>query len=118
MVEVVLYAVTGLILVACGKLAVSARRAYRQTILAQEKSDWAYNQSVRALAQLHSNDTDKILAGLQTIVMLNDYEIRVAAFVRLTELARSDNAVVRQHAEIALSRLSTPAGDQTAPPQD
>lgn len=118
MVEALLYTISGVLVGVCVKLAWSVRRTYQLTKLTQEKAEWAYSQSVRALDQLHSDDTDKILAGLQTIVMLNDFEIRVTAFARLAELARSDNALIRHHAEIALNRLSSTPDNITRPRLD
>ena len=108
MVEALLYTFAAALFGACVYLGLAARRKYRNAELDQQKAEWVYTQSVRAVEQIHSDDVDMILAGLQTLAMLSDYEILVMALARLTELAQSDNVLIKQHAEIAIRKISAP----------
>jgi len=105
MIENLLYLGSGFLLSVCLFLAFAALRTYRSAKQDREKIEWVYNQIKRALAQIESEDENEILAGLQTIAMLSEPTIRFKALSRLTELAQSDNPLIKNYAKVAIQKL-------------
>lgn len=66
---------------------------------------WLRHQIARAVDQLGSTDTDEILAGLQTLAMLNDPVVRAAAREQVMRLTNSDDDDVARQAKSTLDRL-------------
>lgn len=107
MVEVLLYLVGAVILVVGAYTAYAAWHAYHEARAGQKKVQWAVGQLERAIDQINSNDDDVILAGLQTLSMLNMPEVRIKALGRLTELLRSSNPMIVKHAEANIRKVTS-----------
>jgi hypothetical protein len=108
MLVLVLY-LAGLILLFLGVyIVLASRRPYREAKLRQKKIDWALSQLERALEQTESDDDKEVLAGLQTLSVMNIPEVRPKVFQRLNELTKSKNTIVAMCAEAAIMNLSNP----------
>lgn len=107
MVYILLYLGSAVILCVGAYSAYAAWRAYRETKAQHEKIRWAMEQMERAIKQIHSEEDDVILAGLQTLSILNMPEVRVKALGRLTELTRSPNEMIVKHAEANICKVTS-----------
>jgi hypothetical protein len=106
MVETLLY-LSGLAVIVIGVcIAFAARRAYREAKQGQEKLKWATEQLETAIDQINSDDDIVILAGLQTLSMLNMPDVRLKALGRLTELLRSPNPLIVKLAEANIQKVT------------
>lgn len=121
----VLFALSGVFLCVAAFLAFQAVRTWRelrannseiakkyQNLRKKRKEvSEAMRQLERALAQLETGTEDQILAGLQTLSVLNNPALRVKAIGRLTELAQSDNPLIARQAGVTIKRLSADEGE-------
>src|ERR1051326_8119664 len=67
---------------------------------------WVLRQLERALAQLNSNQDATVLAGLQTLCVLNDNAAKLYAIPRVAQLTHSTNATIAKEARQTLMRIS------------
>lgn len=81
-------------------------RAYREAIDNQKKIQWAVEQMERAIDQINTSNDAAIIAGLQTLSMLNVPNLRVRALPRLKELTHNANENIAKHAEANLKKLT------------
>lgn len=107
MVYILLYLAGAVILCVGAYSAYAAWRAYHETKAQQEKIRWATEQMERAIKQICSEDEGVILAGLQTLSMLNMPEVRIKALSRLTDLTRSPNDMIVKHAEANIVKVTS-----------
>lgn len=107
MVYILLYLSGAVILCVGAYSAYAAWRTFRETNAQQKKIRWATEQMERAIRQIYSEDEDVILAGLQTLSMLNMPEVRIKALSRLTDLTRNSNEMIVKHAEANISKVTS-----------
>lgn len=81
-------------------------RAYKEAIANQRKIQWAVVQMERAIDQINTTNDDVIIAGLQTLSMLNVPNLRLRALPRLKELTHNSNENIARHAEANLKKLT------------
>lgn len=81
-------------------------RAYREAMAKQKKLQWAVEQMERAIDQINSHDQDIIIAGLQTLSMLNVPDLRLRALPRLKELTQNSNELIARHAQANMSKVA------------
>lgn len=84
-------------------------RAYREAIANQRKIQWAVVQMERAIDQINTSNDDVIMAGLQTLSILNVPNLRLRALPRLKELTNNSNENIAKHAEANLKKLTNDA---------
>lgn len=80
--------------------------AYREAMAKQKKLQWAVEQMERAIDQINSHDQDVIIAGLQTLSMLNVPDLRLRALPRLKELTQNSNELIARHAQANMSKVA------------
>jgi biopolymer transport protein ExbB/TolQ len=83
--------------------------AYREAKAKQKKIEWAVAQADRAIEQINSDADDIIIAGLQTLSMLNVPEARLKALRRLSELTHSSNQLIVTHADANIEKVTNSA---------
>src|SRR6185369_16316890 len=81
-------------------------RAYREAMSKQKKLQWAVEQMERAIDQINSHDQDVIIAGLQTLSMLNVPDLRLRALPKLKELTQDSNELIARHAQANMSKVA------------
>lgn len=87
-------------------LAIGTIKRRRQAISNHENVAWLEDQLQRALRQIYSTNEDDILAGFQTLSMLNDPKSRLKALDRVSELMNDDsNPRIARQAEITYRRI-------------
>ena len=90
-------------------------RTHRKAAEAHEQVEAVLKQLERALQQIHSHDEDEILAGLQTMSVLND-PIRLEGLSRLVELAHNANPLIARQATATVEKIRNSATkSRTAP---
>ncbi|HEV7683066.1 MAG TPA: hypothetical protein VGO68_13135 [Pyrinomonadaceae bacterium] len=89
-----------------GYITFAAWRAYREAHTHQEKIQWAIGQMERAMDQINSPDDSIVLAGLQTLSMLNVPSFRLRALRRLKELTQHPNQVIAKNAEAIITKVT------------
>lgn len=80
--------------------------AYKEAMSNQRKVQWAVEQMERAIDQINSNNDDVIIAGLQTLSMLNLPNLRLRALPRIKELTHNSNEIIARHAEANLNKVT------------
>lgn len=106
MVTYLLYALSALFLGVGIYIASRAIFLLRDTRVKKRQIQETKWQLQRALEQVESTDPDNIIAGLQTLSMLNDPDIRVKAIRRLNELTQYEDPRVARQAEATINKVS------------
>ena len=83
-------------------LAVRARSVRQRRI----EVEWLRHQVGRALDQLSSQDTEEVLAGLQTLAFVNDSVTRTVARPMVDKLTHSEDVRIAQQAAATLTRIT------------
>jgi len=112
--DLILYIVGSIVLLFSLVLVLVAIRLQREARRNQGDIEWLQVQLKRALTQINSNNPDEILAGLQTISVLNDPAARLQALSRLSALLASANESVAEQAKATVEKISTAALSRAA----
>ena len=80
-------------------------RKRRDAIRGRKNVMWLQGQMERALRQIVSSDEDEILAGCQTLAILNDRRARLNALLRITELTKHPNPRIAKQAAATYERI-------------
>lgn len=78
---------------------------WRDARLKAAQVTWMHRELRRALQQLEATDSAEVLAGLQTLTMINDRVATEAALPKIEQLSRSDDRHVARQAAVALERV-------------
>ena len=114
MLEAVVYAGTILVVGLIVLLVTLSVRTYHAAQADREKIEWALNELNRALSQIHSDDDNEVMAGLQTLSSFKDPAIQIKAFPRLTELTHSNEPHLAAQSKATIDRLSVSSDSQEA----
>jgi biopolymer transport protein ExbB/TolQ len=106
MVKWPIYVAASVVFLLAVVLAYTAYRVRRETNRKREDVKWLLQQLERALADIQTNDVDKVLSGLQTLTYLNDPAARLKALPRLAELAQHPNHLIARQAKVTMEKLS------------
>jgi len=105
MASIIIHVISALVLAAAAWVAVSALRMKRDIDRKQKQLTWIHGEASRALEQLSSKDSSKVLTGLQTLGALNVRDVRLEALQKIAVLAHSENPTVAKRAGEALEQM-------------
>lgn len=80
---------------------------WRKTREEVERIRWLEGELERALQQIESTEEDEILAGCQTLAMINDPRVRARALDRIRELMNNANHRIAKQASFTYEKILT-----------
>jgi hypothetical protein len=102
---IILY-VTAFFVTATGLLfAIRAVYAWRSARNLEAKVKWVHDLLERAVEQIHSDEEDTIIAGLQVIAGFNAPHVRARVFDRIEDLQKSEAENVAKQATWTLDAI-------------